>query len=223
MNPVLRSSAAHLFVESLTPGVPPAVADADVHHLFRVLRLRNGEVVTLCDGRGGWAPFVVAGTSLAPAGDLVQEAPPRPCRIAAAIPKGDRLDWMVQKLTEIGVTEIALVHFARSVVRWEADRGQRQMERLGRIAREAASQSRRTWLPILEAPQPFVDIEPLSGAVLLDPAGEAGLDDVWSVVVGPEGGFDPREVDHGLPLRTLGPTVLRIETAAVVAAARILK
>lgn len=223
MNPVLRSSAAHLFVESLAAADDPPLTDADAHHLFRVLRVRDGEVVTLSNGLGAWAPFVVADRSLRAAGELVQEGPPRACRIATAIPKGDRLDWMVQKLTEIGTTEIALVQFARSVVRWETERGERQLERLRRIVREAASQSRRTWLPTLAEPLPFAQVAQASGAVLLDPAGEVGVDDVCSVIIGPEGGFDPRELEHGLSLRSLGPTVLRIETAAVVAAARILK
>jgi len=218
VNPLLRSSAAHIFVPSLTSPVPEP---DDAHHLFRVLRLRDGEVVTVSDGLGGWRCTEVAGTALRPTGEEVREAQAKQCTIAAAIPKGDRLEWMVQKLTEIGVSRIVLVHCARSVVRWPAERAERQLQRLGRVAREAAAQSRRTWLPVLEGPLAFATVAGIPGAVLADPDGEP-LVEASVVVIGPEGGFTDEELGVGPAKVRLADTVLRVETAALLAAARVL-
>lgn len=217
MNPVLRSSAAHLFVSSLEA---PEPEPADGHHLFRVLRLRDGEVVTVSDGAGRWLPTVVKGGGLDAAGDITAEDAPVPCEVVTAIPKGDRLEWMVQKLTEVGATRIVLANFARSVVRWDATRAARQIERLHRVVREAASQSRRVWLPALEGPLPATDVLATAGSVLLDPAGAAGVI-AHRVVVGPEGGCTAEEVAMAPATATLGQTILRVETAAIVAASRV--
>ena len=215
MNPALRSSAAHVFVASVEAPEPDP---DDLHNLFRVLRLRDGEVVTISDGRGAWRTTVATAGVLVPSCDVEHAEPPRQCTIAAAIPKGDRLEWMVQKLTEIGVAEIVLMHCARSVVRWEGDRAVKQLARLQRVAREAASQSRRVWLPALRGPVPFAEAASLPGAVLAEPDGTPGpVGEV--VLIGPEGGFAPEELAVPLPRVGLLPTVLRVETAAVVAAA----
>lgn len=218
MNPALRTSAAHLVVDSLEA---PDPSPDDAHHLFRVLRVRDGEVVTVCDGEGGWRPTRVAGGALLPDGPVVRDPQPAPCTIAVAIPKGDRLDWMVQKLTEVGITRLVLVDYARSVVRWDAAKRERQLERVRRIAREASLQSRRTWLPMIDGPVPFAVAAALPGARLAEPDGEPGpLGD--TVLVGPEGGFGAEELAAGLPAVSLGPNVLRVETAALVACTRIL-
>lgn len=215
MNPALRSSAAHVFVASVE--VPEPDPD-DLHHLFRVLRLRDGEVVTASDGRGAWRPMTATAGTLVPCGDVEHVEPPRHCTIVTAIPKGDRLEWMVQKLTEIGVAEIVFMQCARSVVRWEGERAAKQMARLQRVAREAASQSRRVWLPVLRGPVSFAEAAALPGAVLAEPDGTRGLQsDV--VLIGPEGGFSPEELAVPLPRLGLLTTVLRVETAAIVAAA----
>lgn len=222
MNPVLRTSAAHVFVESVEHPVPGA---DDAHHLFRVLRLRNGETVTVSDGRGRWRATVVADGALTASGDPQSVAAAAECVIAAAIPKGDRLEWMVQKLTEVGATRIVLLDTARGVVRWDAARGGRHLERLQRVVREAASQSRQCWLPVVEGPRPVTEVLAEPGAVLADPDGVPLLDraPTGPVVIGPEGGFDAAEVavaDRcGAGRVSLGRGVLRVETAAVVAAA----
>ena len=85
---------------------------------------------------------------------------PRPDRaltIAVAPPKGDRLDWLVAKCTELGIDRIVLVDAERSVVRWAGERVERQLARLRRIAAEASMQSRRVWLPVISGPMPAVD------------------------------------------------------------------
>jgi 16S rRNA (uracil1498-N3)-methyltransferase len=222
VNPALRSSAAHLFVSSVDA---PEPSPDDLHHLFRVLRLRDGEVVTVSDGRGGWRTTVARSGVLVVDGEPQYEPEPHRCTIAAAIPKGDRAEWMVQKLTEVGVTDIVLLHCARSVVRWEGERGAKQLARLQRVAREAASQSRRVWLPEVRGPVPFDDAVHWPGAVLAEPDGDHDLGSEHAadlVLIGPEGGFSADELSATVPRVRLLPNVLRVETAAVVAACGIL-
>lgn len=223
MNSALRHSAAHVFVESLEAPTPDPT---DVHHLFRVLRLRDGEVVTVSDGAGGWRPMVVAGGALEANGEIVREPPPVQCTIATAIPKGDRVEWMVQKLTELGVSEIVFLHCVHSVVRWDVARAAKQLERLARIAREASAQSRRVWLPVLRGPISFDEAAALPGAVLADPDGPevlrpSGISPLV-VLIGPEGGFHQGELSVSMLRRRLVDNVLRVETAAVAAASVIL-
>lgn len=215
MNPALRASAAHVFVESLDT---ISLSTDDTHHLLRVLRLREGEPVTASDGHGGWRPCKVSGDAIVPAGAVVLEPALTQLTIAAAIPKGDRLEWMVQKLTELGVGEIVLLHCERSVVRWKGERGVQQLARLNRVAREAAMQSRRVWLPNLRGPVEFAEMAKVPGAVIADPegTGDAGAS---VVLIGPEGGLTEGERGMCTAAINLGPNILRIETAAVAAGA----
>jgi 16S rRNA (uracil1498-N3)-methyltransferase len=221
VNPQLRSSAAHVFVGSLDA---PELEPADEHHLRRVLRITERDVITVSDGRGAWMA-----ARLGPAG-LVAEGAPERSRpaprgsVLCAIPKGDRPELVVQKLTEIGVDEIGFVRCSRSVVTWPADRQMKQMDRLNRVAREAAMQSRRAWLPTVSAPVPLALAAERVGAAAADPDGR--LVDVVGgdttapncIVVGPEGGFTNDELDLFADRIRLGSWVLRIETAAIVAA-----
>lgn len=223
MNPALRASAAHVFVDDLEV---VSLSQDDTHHLFRVLRLRDGESVTASDGRGSWRTTIVAGGVLVRHGEVNVEPVDQPLTIAAAIAKGDRTEWMVQKLTELGVSEIVFLHCERSVVRWKVDRAAQQLARMSRVAREAAMQCRRVWLPNLRGPVDFAVAAALSGAVIADPDGEpvssgvtGGASDANVVLIGPEGGLSATE--FGLCPRSvsLGPHILRVETAAVAAAA----
>ena len=83
-----------------------------------------------------------------------------PLTVAVTPPKGDRLEWLVAKCTEVGVDRIVLLEAERSVVRWRGDRADKQLERLRRIAVEASMQSRRVWLPVLEGPVPALTFLP---------------------------------------------------------------
>jgi 16S rRNA (uracil1498-N3)-methyltransferase len=137
--------------------------------------------------------------------------------VACAIPKGDRPEWIVQKLTELGIDRIVLFEATHSVVRWDGAKVQRNLERLRRVAVEASMQSRRVWLPTVEVLS-WAAVLALPGVALAEP-GSVGLVDeaVESVVVGPEGGFSAAELAAGVPTVSLGDRVLRVETAAVVA------
>jgi len=216
LNPALRSSAAHVFVESL---LSPVLSTDDVHHLRRVLRLRATDRISISDGRGGWAIGVLAADDQVELlADVVREDAASPVTIAVGIPKGDRPEWMVQKLTELGVGTIAFMECARSVVRWDGERGERQLARLRRVAREAAMQSRRVWLPTIPPVQPFAAVAASPGAAVAEPGGGPLGASISTVLIGPEGGFTTDELACGAPLIDLSDQVLRVETAALVAA-----
>ncbi|MEI6496112.1 MAG: RsmE family RNA methyltransferase [Actinomycetota bacterium] len=213
MNPTLRHAAAHCFVESLDA---PVLAADDEHHLARVLRITANDAITVSNGAGAWAPArftAVGGVVLQ--GDVVHEPPLADTTIACAIPKGDRPEWIVQKLTEIGVARIVLFTAARSVVRWDAERTRKNVERLQRVAREASMQSRRVYLPVVEV-LAWSDVARLEGLAIAEPGATGRIDTTVRVVaVGPEGGFDPSELAAGIPTVTLSEQVLRVETAAL--------
>jgi 16S rRNA (uracil1498-N3)-methyltransferase len=143
--------------------------------------------------------------------------------VAFAPVKGDRPDWAVQKLTEIGVDRVVFLQAERGVVRWDEGRKAANMERYHRVARAAVMQSRSRWLPELGTADFgwFVARHGRDGAVAMATPGatERPSLDHPTVLVGPEGGWSPGEEAAGLAKVGLGPGVLRSETAAVVAGA----
>lgn len=219
-----REAAAHVFVADLAA---PAfvVGEEDRHHLERVLRLRAGETVSASDGAGSWrlCTFVGGGT-LEAAGEVEFEPVAGPTiGVGFALTKGDKPEWAVQKLTEVGVDVVVPFVAARSVVRWGEEQSARHAERFRRVAKEAAMQSRRVWLPDVRPVVSFA--EAVSGDVagvgeagrlaLAQPGGEpVSLAHSW-VFVGPEGGWAPEELALGLPNCSLGSSILRAETATV--------
>jgi 16S rRNA (uracil1498-N3)-methyltransferase len=207
---------AHAFVADLER---PDLAEDDAHHLGRVLRVRPGEVITVSDGRGGWRACRF-GAELEPAGDVVRESAPDPAiAIGFAVVKGGRPEWTVQKLTELGVDTLVPFHAERSVVRWEGERAARHLERLRRVVREAAMQSRRTHLPVLDDVADLTALVRRPGAARADLGGRPPGLDRPLVLIGPEGGWSDAERALGGATVGLGPQVLRAETAAVTAAA----
>lgn len=207
---------AHAFVADLQH---PTLDDADRHHLARALRIRAGDPVTVSDGRGGLRECRFD-AELEPVGPITRAPAPEPrLTLAFALTKGERPEWTVQKLTELGIDEIVPFVARRSVVHWDDDRRVRNRDRLRRVAREAAMQSRRTWLPDVTDVLSFDEAARRRGAVLADASGsERPSLRYTAVLVGPEGGWDDDERAHGLPAVVLAPSVLRAETAAVAAA-----
>lgn len=209
----------------------PELTPDDRHHLERVLRLRAGEQVTVSDGAGRWRVCRFGpGPELVPDGQrdgqevgdvVVEPAPSPPIAVAFALIKGERPELTVQKLTELGVDRIVPFTAARSVVRWTGrDRVAANVERLRRVAREAASQSRRAWLPAVDGLATFADLVAEPGAALADPdGGPPILTPPPLVLVGPEGGWSDEELaradERGVPRIRLGPQVLRAETASI--------
>lgn len=217
MNPLLRNSEAHVFV----PGFPATSIDhEDEHHLDRVLRLEPTDSITVSDGAGRWATANWSRQrGLTMVSEVHTEPAHAPLTIGCAIPKGDRPELVVQKLTEVGVDRILLFETARSVVRWDAEKRRRQLERLRRIAHEAAMQSRRVFLPRVDCID-FEQIIQFDGVAMAEPGGRDALDEsITTVLIGPEGGFDRDELDYAVPKVELSSLVLRVETAAIVAGA----
>lgn len=193
----------------------------------RVLRLADGDRLVLLPGDGTQAlcrldgPDCVVEQRSAVAGE-----PRHRLTIVQALLKADALEEVVQQATEIGVAAFRLVVTERCIARHLSDR---KLDRLRAICREAAEQSERGIVPPIAAPVPLADaLGP--GSVLLyerhDGDGLGRLPAPGSLIIGPEGGFTPAELDAargaGVQVAGLGPRILRSETVAVAAAAVIL-
>ena len=211
----LRNSTAHVFVDAIDA---PVLDEVDAHHLLRVLRVKPSDAVTVSDGKGKWCSAVLnADASINATSEVFTTvAPSWHLTVAFSLVKGDRPEWTVQKLTEIGIDEIVvLAPTVRSVVRWDHDRSNKNIERLRRVAREAAMQSRRTWLPNVHG---VTELSTIANLFIADPSGVCLDASHRAIAVGPEGGFAPQETEDCDGLVSLGDTVLRAETAAVSAA-----
>jgi 16S rRNA (uracil1498-N3)-methyltransferase len=236
---------AHFFVPPLPAESSLVVlSEEDSHHALRALRLRTGEPVTVSDGEGRVGSGTLVKTEQGRAVIEVREVrevhrPPPAVSVVVTPPKGERLRWMVQKLTEIGVDSVWLTEGERSVRTLEGDRAAASIRRLTAVAREAAMQSRQPFLTevgVRRGGTPGITLPADAGApvIVLHLESERRLGAVLpgeapssvTVVVGPEGGFSNREIEAargaGADLASLGPAVLRTETAAVIGAALVL-
>ena len=223
IDPILRRFPL-VYVEDLSA---PELSDSASQHLTRSLRLGLGDPVNLADGTGGWAPAVLtdgrAGVALT--GPVVLEQEDRPVLTIMFTPtKGVKPEWVVQKLTELGIDCIGILQTERSVVSYDTDRAERLLRKLQTVATEACQQSRRLVRPKISGPQSvreYVSGNP--GAQLCDPAGGAFKStlaskyEASSLAIGPEGGWSPREAREA-PLVALPGKILRAETAALTAA-----
>lgn len=218
-------------------------------HAARVLRLRPGEGVCLMDGERLCAATLadVDAKAVTARVDafLPSTEPPARAYLVQGLPKADKLEWIVQKATELGAHAVLPVTMERCVARADAEeRGERKRERLRRIALEAAKQSGRAHVPGVEPVRPLAEtLErlreaepellalaaweeeralPLSRAVR-EHISAHGLPPAVAVIVGPEGGVSPEEharlVGLGAASVTLGPRILRTETAGLCALA----
>ncbi|HEV8297727.1 MAG TPA: RsmE family RNA methyltransferase [Acidimicrobiales bacterium] len=203
-----------VFVDDLDA---PALDTADRHHLGRVLRVADGAPITIADGAGEWRAARFDDV-VVPLGErFVEPFLPPPITIAFALVKGDRPELVVQKLTELGADAIVPFIAARSVVRWDYARAARNVDRLQRVAREAAMQCKRARLPIVEPLRAFADVVARDGAVLAERNGAPPSLAAPTVLIGPEGGWTAEE--HAAARGTVGLAthVLRAETAAIAA------
>ena len=206
--------APHIFVDDLeTLELDPG----DDHHL-RVLRIPVGAAIIACDGRGAWRLCRRTATVEAD-GPITTGARATPSiSIAFALTKGDKPELVVQKLTELGVDRIVPFFAERSVVRWDDARAQRNLERLRRVTREAAMQSRRFTLPDLSDIASVASVG-AQGFVRADRGGAPVTLACPSIAIGPEGGWSDDERTSMPDSVGLADTVLRAETAAIAAAA----
>jgi 16S rRNA (uracil1498-N3)-methyltransferase len=231
-----------LFVPLPEPAPPEVTLSGDRrHYLLHVLRLAEGASLEVFDGSGRAFDARVASVD-ADAVRLVlgqaRHAPPaREVHILQGLPKGDKLEWVLQKGTELGATAFHPVAAARSVVKLEPKRAEERTLRWSKIVEEAARQCRRNDVPTVHTPRPLVEaarsLAPGTTLLVLDeeesavPLGEAfrscAPGSPVALVVGPEGGLDREEVSAlralgGRPV-TLGRRILRTETAALAALA----
>jgi 16S rRNA (uracil1498-N3)-methyltransferase len=217
--------------------------DADeARHLGRVLRLRPGALVEAADGVG--RIYTVRLEALGPGdawGTVVGETgavPESPCAITLAqgILKGDRMAWLVQKATELGVARIVPLLTGRVVARAPGERDEGRRQRWERVAREAVKQCGRAVVPAVEVPRPLRDVLDevarhdaawllweRGGTPLGALARRVGRPRRLLLLVGPEGGFGEPEVAAarvaGVALAGLGPRILRAESAGLAAVA----
>jgi 16S rRNA (uracil1498-N3)-methyltransferase len=196
----------------------PVLDGDDHHHLARARRLRAGDPLVLGDGAGRWVPARFGGLEPELVGEPVLAALPVPAvAVAFALVKGTKPELAVQKLTELGVDHIVPFVAARSVVRWDAARSEQAHARLVRVAREAAMQSRRAWLPAVDPVSSFAAVAARPGACRADRGGGPPTLARPLVLTGPEGGWAPEERELDLPVVALADGVLRAETAAITA------
>lgn len=215
----------------------------EAHHCLHVLRLEPGDKVVLFNGRGREVTAEIASTAGSEVRfNKLHEAqtPPLRCQITLgqAIPKGKNMDLIVQKAVEIGAAEIAPILSDRTVVRLDEESAAAKQSKWQTVAIEAAKQCGQNWLPQVHTPQTMAaffqqprrfDLQLIGSLqsdavhlkkILADYAVEHG-DRPASVLmlVGPEGDFTPAELSlarsHGCRPITLGPIVLRVETASI--------
>lgn len=225
------------FITAAPQGGRAVLVGDEARHLVRVLRARVGDAVSVFDGSGQEWPARVASLGRDEVALDVGTPPPaaplpaRPLTLAVALPKGERQKWLVEKLTELGVTRLVPLATARGV----AEATPAAVERLARGVIEACKQCGRNTLMEIAAPRSIPML--LAGAeasliIVADPGGTP-LETVRSptaagevlALVGPEGGFAPEElaaaVGAGAVRAGLGPHILRVETAAIALAARL--
>ena len=216
--------------EGETAGARFPIPVSIVHQVTRVLRLRDGDQVTLLDGLGGETRCrLEGGDCIVRARNRAHGEPGHRLTIWQAILKGDHLEPVIRHGTELGIVRFGLLVSERCIAQ-ELSPG--KLGRLRAVAREAAEQSERGTVPTVDEPMTFTEALQAAapGSVLLFER-EAGkrlseLGPPPSVFIGPEGGFSPAEVEAaqrgGLAIAGLGPRILRSETVAVAVAAAIL-
>jgi len=216
------------------------------HHARTVLRLEAGVAVVVFDGRGAWAPGVIArggreGISVCTSAAVTVDPRPQPMlTLATAVPKGERAEWLIEQASQLNVAQVQFVACARSVVK--PHEGGHKMEKWRRLAVESAKQCGRTHVLRILAPAPFAVVaapgprpetarllwlDPGSGGMTVAEALAGMKEDGVTAFIGPEGGWseDERHCLEGLAGRggirrvRLTATVLRIETACAALAA----
>lgn len=217
-------------------GARVELAGDEARHALQVARVRPGERIAIGDGRGtlvrGAVIAAPPGVLALEVGEVVRESEPRPALwLAQALAKGDRDELAVQAATELGVAGVIPWAAERSVSRWEGAKVARGEERWRAIVREAGKQAIRARVPEVAPLATTAGLAALEGlVVVLDPGAAClltavGLDGAERVtlVVGPEGGIAPRElerlVDAGAVRARLGSEVLRTSTAGPAALA----
>lgn len=211
-----------------------------LHHLRESLRLHPGEALTVTDDQGMRYRTEVVEVTAQQLVSRILDTVTAPAKtgptlvLAQALLKGEKMDWVIQKATELGVDRVIPIYASRSVVKLRADRAEHQLARWQRIALEAAQQSERWSVPTIEEPATLSQIttgggtsskiilaERSNGASLQSIALPTRAEDTLLLLIGPEGGWNEEELNlsqtDGYTAVTLGTRILRAETAAIAA------
>ncbi|TGK05533.1 16S rRNA (uracil(1498)-N(3))-methyltransferase [Leptospira langatensis] len=215
------------FRPGFLPSAELKLEGEEISHLKAFRVYSEEKAVIIKDGSGTNSYYSVPASSKS--GSFLKsekkEKPKQASCIATAIPKGNRLEWLIQKGTELGITKFIFLVFAHS------DRKDLNPERLLKVAAEACAQSNQDFLPEILGPfslQKFVESysDPKDELLLLDPRSETKIDPNSirnkTILIGPEGGFRSEELDFlrksSVPGVNVGESILRIETAGIFAA-----
>ena len=224
--------------EPLAAGRSCVIGGSAANHIARVLRLREDDALTLFDGRGGEYGARVAAFRKDAVQVEVQEhreierESALDLTLAQGISRGERMDWVMQKATELGVRRIVPVLTERSVVKLDDRQSEKKLQHWRGIVVAACEQCGRNRVPEVTAPQSFYgairDADPASARLLLSPQASLRARDLPRpshvvLLIGPEGGLADNEqeaaIKAGFKPVQLGPRILRTETAALAALA----
>ena len=224
--------------EPLATGKSLNVGGSAANHIMRVLRAREGDELTLFDGRGGEYGARIAGfrknsvqVELKEHRTVERESM-LDLTLAQGISRGERMDWVMQKATELGVTRVVPVITERTMVKLDERQAARKIEHWRAIVISACEQCGRNRVPELTLPTSYIEavraIDHDVTRVLLSPTGTLRARDLGNpsrvaILIGPEGGLSDNEQEAAIaagfqPLR-MGPRILRTETAAIAALA----
>ena len=217
------------------------ILDTDAHHIARSLRMAEGDEVTVCDGSGKEYSCILSRIRdeecIAKIQDVSESLrePKMIITLYMAYPKGDKLETVIQKAVELGATAVVPFESSRCIKKPKAEKADKQTARLQRIAEEAAKQCGRAVIPSVSQPLSFKEMlcsvkdselrlicyENEDGLSIKCALKNAKEPKTISVIVGAEGGFAPDEVaaatEAGCLSVTLGPRILRCETAPLFA------
>lgn len=233
-----------VFVDApLSAGEAVALPDGPARHLTRVLRLGSGDALVAFNGRGGEFPATIESAQrdrvVVRLGEhlAADRESPLATTLLQGMARGEKMDQVVQKATELGVTRVIPVMTTRGNVRLDADGAARRQQHWLAVAIAACEQSGRNRVPRIDAPLSLADAcasaDAMLRLVLVPDPGAAALQALLAqggprpgsiaLLVGPEGGLDAQEIHiaqvAGFAPCTLGPRILRTETAAPAALA----
>lgn len=225
--------------DPLAPGARFALPEQAAHHAAKVLRLREGDAITLFDGNGGEFPAVIEQIGKRDVIAKIGQHIPRECEaplfvtLAQAISAGEKMDYTLQKATELGIAAIQPLESERSVVRLSGERAEKRAAHWQGVVISACEQSGRNRVPQVAPIRRYADWLGEAGKsglrLMLSPDAPQSLSDLpapqqpVTLLIGPEGGFSENEVSAAkvcgfTPVR-LGARILRTETAALAALA----
>jgi len=222
--------------QPLTAGHTLIVDGEPARYVSRVLRCRAGQTIVLFDGGGAEFPSVIdtvtrKGVTFR-VGDAVHRGAESPLalRLMQGLSRGERMDTVIQKATELGVQRLSPLHCEFSVVQLDDQRAGRRTRHWQRICQSACEQCGRNTLPMLDVPASFAgaiaDSSGQATRLLLHPGTVLSMQDIApspdvTLLIGPEGGFSDIELEQadeaGFIRVSLGPRTLRTETAAIAA------